>query len=203
MTSGNKPLKWTFSQDCKKKTVVNIQAFLDVTVCHRMDWFPKFWGRHSAFCLYCLTLRIKALQSFETLATTCVETQHHTPETSIFQHHSCENLKCHKIVVTFKVTVSWVVTLWPTIWRNLPPKQYISTRLTGSTYQKTIMFILTTVTISNLESHLVVFESTLTQFPSSSTNTHAEVQFHFTSVMQHECWSGRFIKINCPCTWKN
>jgi hypothetical protein len=164
---------------------------------------PTFWGSHSAFFLYCLTFWEKALKSFGTLASTCVETRHHIPNTSLFQQQSSKDLKSHKMVGTFKVTVSWVVTMWPTFWRNSPPKQYLSTRLCGIIYKKTVMFIVTTVRISNLASYSVASDSQLTQFPSSSTNMHAEVQFHFTSVMRHECWSGRSVKIKCPRTWKN
>jgi len=46
--------------------------------------------------LYCLTMKLKALGAFETLATTHPSTQCHLPEGLNFQQHCCENLKSHK-----------------------------------------------------------------------------------------------------------
>ena len=96
--TAKRKLRWTFKLS-------------EIRHCIAAWMIPTFRESHSAFFLHCLTFRKKALKSFGTLASTCVQTQQHIPETSVFQQHGSKNLKPHKTVCTkwFKYDRDWFV----------------------------------------------------------------------------------------------
>jgi len=66
--------------------IMSVNVFWDITLCH--------WMRAVCdFLLHCLTLKMEALSSFKTLATTHPLTQHHIPVDLDPHQDHCENLK--------------------------------------------------------------------------------------------------------------